>query len=297
MCLAAILGFSGCGGRQAGGQPDTDDTGKVRISVTFNAMKEFAKAVGGDKVEISTVIPDGIELHDFEPKAQDLAGLSTAHIFVYNGFGIEAWVENAIASAGSEDLIVVEASSGVTPIVNTGGEEMEEHGQYDPHVWLGLKGAAAGAENIRDALVKADPSNKEYYEANCRIFVSELEDLWKEYNQKFLTVRKKSLVTGHAAFAYLCRDFGLNQNSVEDVFAEGEPSARQLAALVEYCRQNHVTTVFSEESASPEISKTLASEVGASVETIYTAESTEDGKSYLERMEDNLRKIYESLSE
>jgi zinc transport system substrate-binding protein len=104
-------------------------------------------------------------------------------------------------------------------------------------------------------------------------------------------------VTGHAAFGYLCRDMGLVQNSVQDIYAEGEPSAQQLAALVEYCRENHVTTIFAEEMASPAVSQTLADEVGAGLETIYTMESTEDGKSYLERMEDNLCKIYGSLSE
>ncbi len=82
---------------------------------------------------------------------------------------------------------------------------------------------------------------------------------------------------------------------MSDIFAEGEPSAMQLAELVEYCREHDVTTIFAEEMASPEVSKTLASEVSAKVETIYTMENNEDDKSYLERMEENLSKIYDSL--
>lgn len=121
--------------------------------------------------------------------------------------------------------------------------------------------------------------------------------LYNEYSKKFASVEKKSFVTGHAAFAYLCRDFGLSQNSVEDVFAEGEPTAKQLSQLVDYCKSNNVTTVFAEEMASPEVSEALAKEVGAKVETIYTIESAEDGKTYLERMQDNLSEIYSSLSE
>ncbi len=151
-------------------------------------------------------------------------------------------------------------------------------------------------ENIKDALVKADPQNKDYYESNLNDFISQLEDLYNEYNAKFQSVDKKSFVTGHSAFAYLCRDFGLNQNSVEDVFAEGEPSAQQLGELVNYCRENGVTTIFAEEMASPDVSQTLASEVGATVQTIYTIESDEEGRTYLERMEDNLSKIFDSLS-
>ncbi len=122
--------------------------------------------------------------------------------------------------------------------------------------------------------------------------------MFSQYDEKFRSTEKKAFVTGHAAFAYLCRDFGLSQNSVEDVFAEGEPSAQQLAALVEYCRAHRTTTVFSEEMASPEVSRTLAAEVGAKVETIDTLESADaDGKSYLARMEDNLTKIYASLAQ
>ncbi|NCB52934.1 MAG: ABC transporter substrate-binding protein [Clostridia bacterium] len=295
--LVAVLGISACSGNQTkGSQTGTAEESKVKVYVTFNAMKEFAEAVGGEKVAVSTIIPDGIEPHDFEPKAQDMVGLSTAQIFVYNGLGMEAWVEDAIAAANNKALITVEASSGVTPITNTEEEEIAEHGQYDPHVWLSLKGAETEVKNIKDALISADPANKDYYETNCDDYITKLESLYNDYSKKFEPLQKKSFVTGHAAFAYLCRDFGLSQNSVEDVFAEGEPTAQQLAELVEYCRANAVTTIFAEEMASPEISKTLADEVGAAVETIYTAESAEDDKSYLERMEDNLSKIYASLS-
>ncbi len=294
LCLVSVLSFSACGSTQKGeNQAKTTDAGKVKVSVTFNAIKEFTQAVGGDKVEISTIIPDGIEPHDFEPKAQDLVGLSAAQVFVYHGFGMESWVDDAVSAAGNKNLIIVEASSGAEPITNT---NEEEHGQYDPHLWLSLKGAETEAKNIKDALVKADPSNKDYYEANCSDFVSKLENLFNEYNKKFESVQKKSFVTGHAAFAYLCRDFGLNQNSVEDVFAEGEPSAQQLTELIKYCKESNVTTIFAEEMASPEVSQTLANEVGAEVETIYTVESAEDDMTYMDRMADNLSKIYISLT-
>ncbi|MCX7714385.1 MAG: metal ABC transporter substrate-binding protein [Clostridia bacterium] len=276
-------------------QKSNSDTQTVKVSVTFNAMQEFAKAVGGDKVEVSAIIPDGMEPHDFEPKAQDIMALSNADVFVYNGLGMENWVQEALDAANNADLIVIQASSGIDPIANTESREMDEHGRYDPHVWLSIKGAQIEAANIKDALIKADPKNKDFYEKNCSDFISQLENLYNEYSLKIQSLKRKNLVTGHAAFAYLCRDFGLEQNSVEDVFAEGEPSAQQLGELVKYCRDNHVTTVFAEEMASPEISQTLADEIGARVETIYTIESNEDDKTYLQRMEENISKIYDSM--
>lgn len=302
LCLMTVLSVSACGAKtgQDGAQEE-----KVQVLVTFNALKEFAQAVGQDKVEIATIIPDGMEAHDFEPKPQDLAGLGTAAVFVYNGLGMESWAEDAVQAAGNDQLIVVEASKGADVIVREESEETEEHdgeeahahGKYDPHLWLGLKGAQTEAGNIKDALVEADPANKDFYEKNCEDFVAQLENLYQEYSEKFQSAQRKNFVTGHAAFGYLCRDFGLEQNSVQDIYAEGEPSAQQLAKLVEYCRTNQVTTVFAEELASPAVSQTLADEVDAKVETIYTMEGAEDDKSYLERMEENLSKIYVSLSD
>jgi len=304
LCTVTIFTLSACGSSishknksSAQAQTGTEsNSGKIKVSVTFDAMKELVKAIGKDKVSISTIIPDGTEPHDFEPKARDLVNLSSAKLFVYNGLGMESWVTDAIKSVNNKNLITVDASASITPIANTNKGETSKHGQYDPHIWLSLTNAKLISKSIADALSKIDPSNQSYYEANYNNFSSKSDALSNEYAQKFATVSNKSFVTGHAAFAYLCRDFGLTQNSVEDVFAEGEPSAKQLVNLVTYCKENHVTTIFAEELASPEVSKTLADEVGAKVKTIYTIESREDGKSYLDRMQDNLSEIYESLS-
>jgi len=255
------------------------------------------KQCGKDKIDISTIIPDGMEPHDFEPKAKDIANLSVSNVFIYNGFDMEPWVDNAISSANNPNLISVEASKGVVPILNTNAQEITNNEQYDPHIWLSLKDAEIEVINIKNALIQADPVNKDYYEKNCSDYIAELENLFNEYSVKFQSVTNKNIVTGHAAFAYLCRDFGLTQNSVEDVFASGEPSGKQLAELVNYCRENNVKTIFTEKMISQDISNTLANEVGAKVTTIYTIESNEDNKTYLERMTENLSEIYASLNQ
>ncbi|MFT4104700.1 MAG: metal ABC transporter substrate-binding protein [Lacrimispora sp.] len=326
LCLIAAVNVSGCSnnnqesasataaGESSKAESSAEQTSaeqetRIKVTVTFDAMKEFVAAVGQDKVEISTVIPAGTEAHDFEPKAQDLAGISAAKVFVYNGLGMEGWVEEAVSAVNNTELIVVEASKGADFIEREAasddheeeadheeGEDEDSHGKYDPHLWLSLKGAQTEVKNIKDALVQADPDNKEYYEKNSSDYISRLESLYNEYNGKFQSAEKKTFVTGHAAFGYLCRDFGLEQNSVRDIFAEGEPSAQQLAQLVEYCRENNVTTIFAEEMVSPAVSQTLANEVGAAVETAYTMESAQDDLTYLERMESNLSKIYNSLT-
>jgi zinc transport system substrate-binding protein len=305
---------------------DNQEEEKVNVTVTFDAMQEFVEAVGKDRVEITTIIPPGAESHGFEPKAQDLEVMSTASVFVYNGLEMESWAEDAISAVDNNDLIIVEASKGADIIEREtesddhdhdhgdddhdhddehdhGDDDHDHeeddhghsHGKYDPHLWLSLKEAQTEAMNIKEALVQADPSSKDFYEENYNEFVSQLESLYNEYSEKFKSVERNTFVTGHAAFAYLCRDFDLVQNSIRNIFAEGEPSAAQLAELVDYCRENNITTIFSEEMVSSEVSDTLANEVGAKVEIIYTIESPQDNLTYLERMESNLSKIYDSL--
>ncbi len=289
LCLFSALTLFACGNKI---QPAND--GKIKVSVTFDAMKEFTLAVGGNKVDISTIIPDGTEPHDFEPKPRDIAGLSNAQVFVYNGMDMETWVNAAVNAADNKNLVTVEASKGVTPIKAT-DTGVSSDSRYDPHVWISLKDAEIEASNIKDALIRVDPSDSSYFEKNCGNFTSQIESLYKTYQAKFNKVSKKDFVTGHAAFAYLCRDFGLRQNSVEDVFADGEPSAQKLKQLIDYCKTNKVNTVFVEDMVSPAVSNTLADAAGAKVEKIYTIESSEGGKSYIERMEYNLNVIYSSL--
>jgi len=283
-------------------KPENDTTGKLKVSVTFNALKEMAQAVGGEYAAISTIIPDGTEPHDFEPKAQDMEALSKADVFVYNGLGLESWAPKAVEAAKNNKLIAVNASEGAEPIqvekesIKTDSAKDGQKGT-DPHLWLSLKGAQIQTRNIANAFGKADPAHAAMYEKNADAFIADLENLYAEYAKKISAAPSNVIVTGHAAFGYLCKDFGLEQNSIEDVFASGEPSPQQLATLIEFARAKKVKTIFVETMVSPAVSQTLAAEIGAKVVAIYTMESAEDGKSYLERMRVNLDAIYSSLTE
>ncbi|MEL3905517.1 MAG: zinc ABC transporter substrate-binding protein [Treponema sp.] len=304
----------------AGGKAEKVPENKLAVAVTFDAIKELTAIVGGDKVYIRTIIPSGVEAHDFEPKAGDLRFLNQAQVLVYNGFGMEHWIDEAVQAVNRKDLITVFAGKGIEPLEldedhhhhhhhhgHSHGHEGhhhdeecdgscgEHHGGVDPHIWLSLESAKIMTANIAKGLSTADPANAALYQNNAERFASEADALLTTYRRKFAPLPKKHFVTGHAAFGYLCRDLGLEQNSVEDVFSAGEPSAKQLTKLVDYCNRHGITTVFSETMASPQVSATLAKEVGASVEVIYTIESAEDGLSYMDRMNANIEKIYNSL--
>lgn len=279
----------GCGTNSDTKTTNDEGNKKVNIMVSVYPLKEFADKIAGDKAEVSCMVPDNMEPHDYEPKTKDFEALIKSDAFIYNGLGLETWVDQVKSVIGDKELRIVDSSEGV--------EVRKEGDVIDPHSWLSLKEAEKQAENIKDTLVEIDEDNKAYYEENYDAFVGELESLYNEYKEKFDNLSTKDFVTGHAAFGYLCRDFGLQQKSVENLFAEGEPTPKQLEQLVTFCKDNNIKTVFSESLASPKVSETLAKEVGAEVVPILTLESNEDDKSYIEAMRYNLEEIYKCLSQ
>ncbi|MBC2582181.1 metal ABC transporter substrate-binding protein [Clostridium sp. DJ247] len=298
LTISLMVTFTSCGVKNTGVSGKVNEesnNGQINVVTSFNAVSQFVKVIGKEKVSIHTIVPNGTEPHDFELKPKDLENISKAKIFVYNGLGMESWVDKAVGAANNKELIVLEASKGCNPIKNTDEDSIKEHGQYDPHTWISLTSAKVEAENIKEALVKVDPTNKAYYEKNYNEFASKVDNMISEYKDKFNNISNKNFVTGHAAFAYFCRDFNLTQNSIEDVFAEGEPTPKKMKELVDYCKSNNVKTIFVEDMVSPKVSETLAKEVNAKVEKIYTLESEEDNKDYLQSMKENLDRVYNSL--
>lgn len=299
LCLICLtLSLAGCGTKDTTAEP-AEKTDKLRVVVSFNAMRELAQAVGGDCVDIKTIVPDGAEPHDFEPKATDLTALAQARVFILNGMGMEhAWAGKAIQAAGNDSLIVVTASEPVEPITVTAKPfpfRRQETSLSDPHTWLSLKNAAIESRRMRDAFIEADPAHRKDYEANEAAFQEKLAALQQEYAGKFAKAKKPVFVTGHAAFGYMARDFGLHQASLTDVFAAGEPSARHLKELADFCKENNIKVIFVENMENPKIAQTLAEETGAAVDSLDTLESSQPGEDYLSIMQDNLEKIAGSM--
>ncbi|WP_346877818.1 metal ABC transporter solute-binding protein, Zn/Mn family [Clostridium sp. UBA5712] len=295
-----VVMLTACSNRESKNNEEKDNT--INIVTSFYGMKALTEEIGGDKVSIESVIPEGSEPHDFDIKAKDMKAIEEADIFIYNGAGMESWIEDVEAAISGKELIVVEASKGVE-LINA-DEEDEEDGEHeghnhsgkDPHTWLGLSEAKIQGENIKNALVEKDAKNKEYYEENLKKFNEKIDSIIKEYNPKFKELANKNFVTGHATFGYLCRDFGLIQKSIEGVFAEGEPSPKELQNLMEYCKGNNIKTIFVEELISTQLSDTLAKEVGAQTKQIYTLHSNEDGKSFSDVLKYNVETIYSAMN-
>lgn len=311
LILGVLVSFSGCSTKDL-----EDNNGeRLRVGVTINPLKDFAEAIGGDKVEVFSIIPDGSDAHSFDPKPRDSEKLINADIFIYNGLQMEEWIDSVLGIIEGKDVKVLESSDGVKEIniseednhENEGEDEHDHeseeehehdhnHGGVDPHVWLSLNNAIIQAENIKNVFSEIDPENKDYYETNFEKLKSDFTSLYNEYKDKFKDLENKNFVTGHAAFGYLCKDFGLTQKSITGIFDDdGEVKPKDFEELVNYSKENGVKVIFNESTSSSSNADTLAKSVGAKVVKVYSLETKEDNMSYIEGMRYNLETIYNSL--
>lgn len=294
---------------------------KIKVATTIKAVESLIKSVGKERVEIEKVVPDGTEIHEFEPKAQDILKLSNANLFIYNGDELETWADKAVKAVNNGKLEVVELAKDIEKLDvkendilddddhdhdkdkhdDHEKEEKKEghhhhHDGKDPHTWLSLKNAKKYVEKIEESLSKADLKNKQYYENNAKQVKEEIEKLYNEYSEKFAKSTKKNFVIGHPALAYLAHEFNLKQLSVEDVFGEGTPTIAKMKALVEYCKKNNVQGILVESTANKDVINTVSKETGAKIHQIYIMEDPAESLEYVEAMKKNLRTIYENLN-
>ena len=279
----------------------------LKVMASFYPMYDFAAKIGGDKAEVITLVPSGTEPHDWEPAAADIRNLEEADLFIYSGAGMEHWVDDVLASLDNKDLISVEASEGVAlrdghrhSHEDEGAVEPEEEGQYDPHVWLSPLNAEKEMENIKNAYIKADPDNRDYYEANYELYASRFADLNQKFKDTLSSLPNKDIVVSHEAFGYLCDAYGLNQVGIEGLSPDSEPSPARMAEIIDFVRANHVRVIFFEELVSPKVAETIAKETGSSVQVLnplegLSDEELESGADYFSVMEENLKRLEAAL--
>ncbi len=278
------------------------NNGKLKVMASFYTMYDFAKKIGGDKVEVTNMVPAGTEPHDWEPSTKDLIEMEKSDVFIYNGAGMEQWVDDVLESLDTEELISVEASKGIKLLKDTHSHEHDhEHGsENDPHVWLDPQNAKYEMNQIKKALIKADPKNKDYYEANYKKEAAKCDELDRSYKEELAKVSKRELVVAHEAFGYLCNAYNLEQMGIEGLSADDEPDPKQMSEVIEFAKKHKVKTIFFEELVSPKVAKTIAKETGASAKMLNPLEGLSNkkikaGQDYFSVMKQNLSAIKEAL--
>ncbi|NLE21189.1 MAG: zinc ABC transporter solute-binding protein [Actinobacteria bacterium] len=308
--IAALLLLVGLAGLTAGagcGDEQEADAGALRVMASATFLADIAQNVAGDRFTVESLVPRDADLHAFEPTPRDLAAVDEADLFILNGGGLEAALEDTLRTAAADTTFVV-ASDGITPREPQPGEPLDgseegREGETDPHFWLDPTLVAAYVENIRDAFVAADPEGRPEYAANADAYIAELEslDTWIRDRVATLPREDRLLVMNHMSHGYFADRYGLRiVGAVIPSIASGEsPTAKQLAALTETIRREGVRAIFVELDENPELAAQIAAETGiVVVDDLRDHSLSEPGggaATYIEMMKYDTERIVDGL--
>ena len=276
----------------------------LTIYASFYPMQFLASQIAGDKAQIISLVPAGVEPHDWEPKPKTLAGLQESDMLVYNGAGMEVWLEDFLPSLQKAGVKTVNASDGLELLpYDKENEEVNQQGEglaYDPHVWVSPVKYKQQAQNVLNGLIEIDAANQDYYKSNYNNLIEKLDKLDGDYRKAIAGFKSKIFIVSHSAFTYLAKDYGLTQLPIRGVTPQAEPSPAKLAELVQICRDNNIKYIFFESLVSPKLSETLANEVGAETLVLndgqgITEDQIKQGRNYITIMYENLENLKKAL--
>jgi zinc transport system substrate-binding protein len=234
--------------------------GKIGVIVSVGPEVEFVQAVGGDKVDVTLMVPPGADPHTYEPLPNQLNHVSNARIFIMVGTPIEFELNYMDKMRNmNPDMLVVNSSEGIALIPNTA----EHENNSDPHVWVSPKNAKIMVENIYQGLVKIDPNNTEYYTKNRDNYLQELDDLDKNITKSIKGKENSAIIVYHPAWAYFCRDYNLKQIPIE--YGGIEPTSQEIAYVIDLARKDNIKVIFVEPQYSPKSAEVIASEINGKV--------------------------------
>jgi zinc transport system substrate-binding protein len=306
--LALALVLVGCGApRQTN---DSSSGGKgFKVMTTFVPITLFTRAVAGDCAEVIALIPPNTGPHDFQSKPGDLAALREARVLVKNGLGMEAFLDKLVSSSGNSQLVVIDSGRGVTTIDSPeepGHAEPEQghghaHGAVNPHIWLDPLRAVQQVENIRDGLVKADPSCAEGYRRNAEAYTTQLRALNTELAGQLKPFQGKTFVAFHDFAPYFAERFGLKAEFVVDV-PEINPSPADLQRVSEIVERTQLRALLTEPQEGNRSFNALAKDLGVRVSVFDPMETaseqaSRDSGTYLSVMRRNGADLRQAFGE
>jgi zinc transport system substrate-binding protein len=291
--LTAGLVLSACG--PDGGSPSSG--GRSEVVTAFYPLAFLAERIGGRAAQVTDLTPAGAEPHDLELTASQVGALIEADLVIYLGEGFQPAVEDVITDLEPGRALDVLSGRELLGSDHSGdeGDEHDDEGAFDPHLWLSPTTFAGIAQDVGSKLAELDPANAGVYEDNTAELVSDLESLDADFQAGLADCDRREIIVSHAAFGYLTEEYGLEQVGIAGIDPEAEPTPRRLAEVARFARDNDVSTVFFEELVSPDVAETLASEVGIETEVLNPLESRPAAGDYLSEMRQTLSKLEQAL--
>lgn len=269
---------------------------------TLPLLKDFAQVLGDDRVEVTTLLTGLESEHTYTPKTKDILAVRKARLLVKVGLGLESWVDSLIRNADNPKLVVITTSEGIPLIADA---ETSDHDSQDgehahvtgnPHIWLDPVHAKTMVRHILEGLLQVDPSGREVYLKNYSDYIQKLDRLVAEGIKKMENLEDRRIITHHAAWPYFAKRFGLviEGNLISQVGSE--PSAKQLATLVQKIRQEQIKVIVSEPQLNPKLPQIVSQESGARVVVLTPLPGAIPGtETYLSMIEYNINQLVNAL--
>lgn len=261
------------------------------VVATFYPLAFATERIAGDDLDVRTLVRPGVEPHDWEPVASDVAHLSSAKALVQQGAGFEPWLESLVANLGSGAPRVVDTTKGLEL---ASSEDPDEPG-LDPHTWLDPQLYAQQTEAIEAALVEEFPDHADALRQRGKALRAELATLDDEMEAGLRACEINVIIANHDAYGYLARRYGFRVEAISGLSPEAEPSAQDLDRVIQVAREHNISIIFFEELVSPLVAEVVAEEVNAQTRVLSPIESAADGKDYLSLMRANLVHLREAM--
>jgi zinc/manganese transport system substrate-binding protein len=267
--------------------------GSLKVVASFSILGDFVRNVGGDRVEVTTLVgPDG-DVHVYSPTPADARKIAEARLFVINELGLEGWLPRLLQAAGGKASIIV-ATSRITPltVVTTA----------DPHAWQSVTNAKSYVVTIREALAAADPSDADFFRKNAESYLAKLDALDREVQQAVSQIpeSRRRVISTHNAFGYFESRYGIEFIAPLGVSTESEPSARDIAKIIAQVKAAHIPAVFLEKVGDPRLMRRISAETGASIGgTLYSDSLTDekgDAPTYIDMVRHNIKALTSVLA-
>ena len=293
-------------------KPTNQSNEKVKIIATIFPQYDFAKQIGGDKVDVSLLLTPGTETHSYEPTPQDIINVNKSDLFIYTGENMEPWADK-IAEGIDSNTVILDASKNValkkTEHEENDDDEDEEnhHGEhehkYDPHIWLDPQNAIIMVNNITEELCNIDPENESYYKQNAQEYVQKLNELDTDIQNTIKSSKTNKVAFGGTfAYMYFVEKYNLDYATAYASCGEdAEPSVSNVKKVIDYINKNKLPVVFYQEHSAGKIADAIASETGSQklvFHTIHNVSSQElaDGETYISLMKKNLENLRAALN-
>jgi zinc/manganese transport system substrate-binding protein len=271
---------------------------KLKVVATFSILADFVKNVGGERVAVSALVGPNGDAHVYQPTPGDAKTLGDAKVVVTNGLGFEGWINRLVKASGTKAPMIV-ATKGIKP---RKAEDDHGHGDADPHAWQSVANAKRYVENIRDALIAADPAAKDVYEANAAAYAAKLDALDAEVKAAIekIPADRRRIITTHDAFGYFAAAYGVTFIAPQGVSTEAEVSARDVARIITQIRKQKIPAVFLENVTDKRLLERIGAESGARIGgTLYSDALTDEkgaAPTYLDMMRHNVKQLAAALT-